>query len=104
MVLLGWMVGTVGAETDFPHGPDSMPREGGPEGKVTRHELKSEVFAGAIREYFVYVPAQYDGRTPVAVMVFQDGHAFVKRNGEFRVPVVFDNLIHEGVMPVTWPL
>ena len=34
-------------------------------------------------------------------MVFQDGHAYVSETGEFRVPVVFDNLIHKGEMPVT---
>ncbi len=34
-------------------------------------------------------------------MVFQDGHAYVKEDGDFRVPVVFDNLIHKKEMPVT---
>jgi enterochelin esterase family protein len=34
-------------------------------------------------------------------MVFQDGHAWVDPDGEMRVPVVFDNLIHRGEMPVT---
>ncbi|MCA9210057.1 MAG: esterase family protein, partial [Planctomycetales bacterium] len=43
----------------------------------------------------------YDGSQPAAVMVFQDGHAYVKEDGEFRVPIVFDNLIHRGQMPVT---
>jgi enterochelin esterase-like enzyme len=35
------------------------------------------------------------------VMVFQDGHAYIKEAGDFRVPIVFDNLIHKGEMPVT---
>jgi enterochelin esterase family protein len=34
-------------------------------------------------------------------MVFQDGHAYVNKNGDYRVPVVFDNLIHKQEMPVT---
>jgi enterochelin esterase family protein len=34
-------------------------------------------------------------------MVFQDGHAYVRDSGSFRVPIVFDNLIHSGEMPVT---
>jgi enterochelin esterase family protein len=34
-------------------------------------------------------------------MVFQDGHAYVAETGQFRAPIVFDNLIHEGSMPVT---
>lgn len=34
-------------------------------------------------------------------MVFQDGGNYVNEKGQFRVPVVFDNLIHQGDMPVT---
>ena len=34
-------------------------------------------------------------------MVFQDGHAYIKEDGDFRVPIVFDNLIHKKEMPVT---
>ena len=49
----------------------------------------------------MYVPAQYDGIQPACLMVFQDGHAYVDETGQFRVPVVFDNLIHRGEMPVT---
>jgi enterochelin esterase family protein len=34
-------------------------------------------------------------------MVFQDGKGFADTNGSFRVPIVFDNLIHRREMPVT---
>ena len=34
-------------------------------------------------------------------MVFQDGALYLDPEGEMRVPVVFDNLIHRGEMPVT---
>lgn len=34
-------------------------------------------------------------------MVFQDGGGYVSTNGQYRVPVVFDNLIHRKEMPVT---
>src|SRR5713226_4428086 len=34
-------------------------------------------------------------------MVFQDGQAYVNKKGDFRVPIVFDNLIHKKEMPVT---
>jgi enterochelin esterase family protein len=34
-------------------------------------------------------------------MVFQDGGGYVKRDGSWRVPVVFDNLIAKKEMPVT---
>ena len=82
-------------------GPDSQVKEGVPQGTVTRHTFRSEVFAGTQREYYVYVPAQYDGVQPACVMVFQDGHAYVKPTGDLRTTVVFDNLIHSGELPVT---
>jgi enterochelin esterase family protein len=84
-------------------GPDSMRQEGVPEGKVTEHEWQSKIFPETSRKYYVYVPAQYDGTAPAAVMVFQDGSSFVNvtRRGQFRAPIVFDNLIHKKEMPVT---
>lgn len=33
-------------------------------------------------------------------MVFQDGGAYVGEKGQFRVPIVFDNLIHQKKIPV----
>ncbi len=88
------------------YGPDSQRQPGVPKGAVTKHVWKSTVFPNTIREYYVYVPAQYDGKSPAAgppaaLMVFQDGHTYVKEDGDFRVPVVFDNLIHQKAMPVT---
>jgi len=81
-------------------GPDSMRKEGVPKGIVTTHEWTSTVFEGTKREYSVYRPQQYDGTQPACLMVFQDGHAYVDENGQFRVPVVLDNLIHRGDLPV----
>ncbi len=34
-------------------------------------------------------------------MVFMDGSGYSKADGAFRVPTVFDNLIHQKAMPVT---
>ncbi len=82
-------------------GPDSERHEGTPQGTIEERVHRSEVFPGTIRRYWVYVPAQYDGSEPAAVMVFQDGHAYVGETGQFRVPIVFDNLIHAGDMPIT---
>ncbi|OYP34575.1 alpha/beta hydrolase [Rhodopirellula sp. MGV] len=83
-------------------GPESQIDDAVPHGTVTQHTwLESKVYPGTKRRYSVYVPAQYDGKTPAALMVFQDGHAFEGKTGEFRVPVVFDNLIAKGDMPIT---
>jgi enterochelin esterase-like enzyme len=82
-------------------GPDSQRQDGVPKGKLSKHTWKSMIFEDTIREYQVYVPEQYDGTQPACLMVFQDGHAYSDVNGQFRVPVVFDNLIHRGELPVT---
>jgi len=84
------------------HGPDSSVIDGVPQGQVTEHELlDSSVYPGTKRRFSVYVPAQYTGTTPAALMVFQDGHAYSGPGGDFRATTVFDNLIHRGEMPVT---
>ena len=74
-------------ELRYPLGPDSLRHDGVPRGKVTTHVWKdSKVFPGTIRRYYVYVPAQYDAPKPAALMVFQDGHAYINEDGDFRVP------------------
>jgi enterochelin esterase family protein len=90
------------ASDDYALGPDSQPQAGVPKGQVVGPTLfKSTIFGNTVRQYWVYVPAQYDGSKPAAVMVFQDGHKYVNTEQEYRVPVVFDNLIHKKEMPVT---
>jgi enterochelin esterase family protein len=105
--LLGSLLGLLAvmrgfAADDYKVGPDSQPKPGVPEGKVEGPIVfKSTLFPGTIREYYIYVPAQYDPAKPACVMVFQDGHKYVNKKEEYRVPVVFDNLIHQKEMPVT---
>jgi enterochelin esterase-like enzyme len=100
LLFVCWPIVTLAEE--YVHGPDSMPNDRVPHGTVTQHEwLTSKVFPDTQRRYSVYVPAQYDGSKPAALMVFQDGHAFEGPGGDFRVPVVFDNLIAKGDMPIT---
>ncbi|HTI69476.1 MAG TPA: SMP-30/gluconolactonase/LRE family protein [Candidatus Limnocylindria bacterium] len=90
------------AVDDYQLGPDSQPKDGIPHGKVTSFVwTNSTIFPGTFREGSVYVPSQYDGSKPAAVMIFQDGHAYDDAKGSQRVPIVFDNLIARGEMPVT---
>src|SRR5690606_17365348 len=47
-------------------GPDSLVRRGVPKGKVEGpFKLPTEVFPGTQHDYWIYVPAQYDGETEV---------------------------------------
>ena len=94
--------GMAAAADDYKPGPDSRPRDDAPRGEVTKHTWASQVFPGTVRDYWVYVPKQYDPAGPPAcLMVFQDGGGYQSPTGGWRVPVVFDNLIAAGEMPVT---
>ncbi|WP_337174925.1 alpha/beta hydrolase-fold protein [Paludisphaera sp.] len=82
-------------------GPDSLPREGVPKGEIRGpFTLPSEAYPGTQHTYWVYVPAQYDPSVPAALMVFQDGHAFMADNGDVRAHNVMDNLIYRREIPV----
>lgn len=90
------------AADDYKLGPDSMPQEGVPQGEIIKGEFVSKtIYPGTVRDYWIYVPQQYDASKPACLMVFQDGGGYVNPKGHSRVPVVFDNLIHKKEMPVT---
>jgi gluconolactonase len=89
------------AAEEYSLGPDSQRQPGVLEGKVTNYIWTSKIFPGTVRDYWVYVPAQYTPDKTACVMVFQDGEGFVKEDGRARVPIVFDNLIAKHEMPVT---
>src|SRR6266576_890916 len=64
-------------------------------GEVTKYTFEqSQIFPGTVRDYWIYVPKQYDPAKPACVYVNQDG---VQSNA----PAVFDLLIHKKEMPVT---
>jgi enterochelin esterase-like enzyme len=72
-----------------------------PQGQVTPWaKLPSQAYPGTLHDYCVYVPAQYDPAKPTALMIFQDGQAFLRDTGDYRVPIVFDNLIYRRDLPV----
>jgi len=87
---------------DASNDADRQQQPGVPQGKITRGTFdSSKVLPGTWREYQVYVPAQYRQDQPASLMVFMDGKNYAKSDGAFRVPIVMDNLIHRGEMPVT---
>lgn len=84
-------------------GPDSQRHDGVPRGSLTKFTWVSKggMYPGIERDYWVYVPAQYNASKPACLMVFQDGEGMIREDGSYRVPIVFDNLIQQGDMPVT---
>src|SRR5687768_3848357 len=84
----------VAAEGDFPPHPDSIANPAVPKGELIKFEFAdSKVFPGTTREVTLYVPKQYDPAKPACVYVNQDGV-------QWGAPVVFDNLIAKGDIPV----
>jgi len=92
-----------GGRTDVAaYGPDSYPQAGVPQGKLSEKLLHtSAIYDGLQSEYWIYVPAEYDPKVPAALMVWQDGAAYIKRDSDgIRVLDVLDNLIYQKKIPV----
>lgn len=83
---------------DYKLGPESTERAPGvPKGRVEKFSFNaSKVYPETERDCWIYIPAQYDGTKPAALMVFTDGGGYVSETGGQRVPIVFDNLIAKG--------
>jgi gluconolactonase len=85
----------------FPLGPDSLPQPGVPKGRVEKFGFStSRIFPGTVRDYYVYVPVQYDPARPACVVVFQDGQTRLDPGIRWQVPTILDNMIHKGDIPV----
>ena len=90
------------ASDEFTLHPRAVENSDVPHGTVTQMApWSSKIYEGTTRDWSIYVPAQYKADKPACLMVFQDGHDYVNLKGHWRVPVVFDNLIDSGDMPVT---
>ncbi len=86
---------------EYKPGPDSQRKPEVPRGAITKYTWTSRIFPGTVRDYWVYVPAQYSADRAACVMVFLDGGGFVNETGGWRAPIVLDNLIAAKTMPVT---
>jgi enterochelin esterase-like enzyme len=91
-----------GGRTDVPaYGADSYLQPGVPQGKLSEKLTHtSKLYDGMTNDYWIYVPAQYDPKTPAALMVWQDGESFINRDGGRRLLNASDNLIHKRRIPV----
>ncbi len=101
LILLPLIIIKLNAQPPVVLGPNSFAYDNISKGKVTKYSWQSKIYENTIRDYYVYVPHQYDASVAAALMVFQDGHTYVKEDGDFRVPTVFDNLIAQEKMPIT---
>lgn len=81
--------------------PDCYIKEGVPQGKLSEKMIHtSRVYEGMQSDWWIYVPAQYDGSQPAALMVWQDGAGHINRDGAAKTLTAVDNLIHQRKVPV----
>ena len=76
------------------HGTQLSAQDAVPKGEVTKYSFdQSKIFPGTVRDYWVYVPKQYDPAQPACLFVCQDGI-------QYNAPAVFDELIAKKEIPV----
>jgi enterochelin esterase-like enzyme len=91
--------------------PDSYAQPGVPQGKLSeKMSFTSKLYEGMTSDYWVYVPSEYDPATPAALMIWQDGHYHIERDGPMQVNTsgqppsrlqnVIDNLTYKKKIPV----
>lgn len=90
----------------YPIPAEAEKKEGVPAGKVTKIVMEDcRNYPGVSHDIWTYVPAQYDGVTPLNLIIFTDGQTFFKEAGgwpiKFEMTTVLDNMIHEGQIPPT---
>jgi enterochelin esterase family protein len=92
-----------GGANDLPaYGPDSYARTGVPEGNLTGPiELESKIYTGMKANVWYYVPAQWDGQTPLPVQIWNDGQQFTgPRPTKWRVLETLDSLFAQKKIPL----
>jgi gluconolactonase len=95
LILTGTFVFAQSQKEEYAVDSASVVHTGVPKGEMIRSKFdSSKIFPGTTRNYWIYVPAQYDGKKPACLYVNQDGI-------QFKAPDVFDNLIYNKEIPVT---
>ncbi len=80
---------------NYPVDSVSVEHAGVPKGELIKLSFdSSKIFPGTTRDYWIYVPAQYNPDHPACVYVNQDGI-------QWNAPTVFDNLIASKEIPIT---
>jgi len=78
---------------------DLKRKENVPAGTILKHHLaNSKHYPGTERDYWVYLPKQYDASKPAALMVFQDGALYLFEM--MQANIVLDNFIYKKEIPI----
>ena len=78
--------------------PEAYPSPDVPEGAVVRHRDwdGARVFPNTVRDVSVYATPGLDPAKPSALIIFQDGHFYIGREGQVRATRVLDSLSAKG--------
>jgi enterochelin esterase family protein len=96
------LVAQIEVRTGLELTPYHSPQEGIPKGELKGPiNFYSKIIDGTVRQYWLFIPAQYQASKPASVLVFQDGFRAQNPNGSIRAPQVLENLIAKGEIPVT---
>ena len=71
--------------SEYKYTKDSFPKDGVPKGKIIKKEFaESKIYPGTVRDYWIYVPDQYNPEKPTCFMIFQDGNWYQDAKGHTR--------------------
>jgi enterochelin esterase family protein len=86
------------AQDDASLTEDSKPKANVPQGEIKGpFTWSSTIYPGTVREYWLYLPKQYDASKPTCSIIVQDGLNCAE---SWKLPTVMDNLIHKKEIPV----
>ena len=69
--------------------------------KCIKKTFSSQIYSGTIRDYWVYIPEQYEDNTPANLMVFQDGYYYIDESKPMKALQVIDRLMAAQQIPAT---
>lgn len=81
---------------------EAYPQPGVPQGKLSEaFTIESKLYPGLKARMWYYVPAQWDGKTPLPVQFWGDGQFYTAtRKDAYRLLDTFDNLFAEKRIPL----
>ncbi len=97
-----WMVGSSSPQDgQYKLTQDSEWHPGVPEGEVIGPLIhQDKAYPGMRREYWIYVPKQYDPAKPATLTVFLDGLQYLRDDYMVHARYVLDKLISTNAVPV----
>jgi enterochelin esterase-like enzyme len=92
----------LGNRSDVPgYNPDSYPKTGVPEGKLSEKQtITSKIYGGMKADFWFYASPGVDPNVPAPLMVWQDGQGLVDRElSKLRLYTVTENLVAQKLIP-----